>query len=631
MAATDVLSLTLAAWGGYSLRFGELFHPSLGQWLMIMAAPCIAIPIFVRLGLYRSVIRYIGEQALWSIFKGMSWSALVWALLAFLTQMTGAEGVPRSVLVLYWLIGLVLVAGTRFTARDVLWAPLHRRFRGRQTLIYGAGSAGRQLAASLRRGSDFFPAGFLDDDPFLHGADIDSLRVYNPMQLSTLIKRFDISDVIVSMPSASGIRQREMVSFLEKYPVRVRILPSMGDIASGKHLIKMVREVDIGDLLGRDPVAPDSQLLRQCIAGKTVLVTGGGGSIGSELCRQIIAIGPARLVLLEISEYALYQVTKLLEPLSGCTVVPVLGSVQDADLVKRLIAEHGVETLYHAAAYKHVPLVESNILEGVRNNVLGTFNVAQAAYEGGVEHFVLISTDKAVRPGNIMGASKRWAERIVQDFSSRIKMAGTRQSFCAVRFGNVLGSSGSVIPLFKEQIDQGGPVTVTHRDVTRYFMSIHEAVQLVIQAGSMAKGGEIFLLDMGKPVKILDLAKKMIRLAGYTVSDESEEGDIEIRITGLRPGEKLHEELLLDVKGAEGTAHPRIMTEGEAIVHPGQMDFFLGRLREALKKEHEAEQKVREILFDALSEELPVVEKSSTGSRVVSGDVSPAMKSPETP
>ena len=631
MMVTDVLSLILAAWGGYSLRFGELYQPTLEQWLLIFAAPLIAIPVFLRRGLYRSVIRYIGEQALWSIFKSMTLAALLWGLLAFMTQMTGSEGVPRSVLMLYWLIGLVLVVGTRFVARAMLWAPLHRRFRGRQVLIYGAGSAGRQLAASLRRGNDFFPTGFLDDDPYLHGADIDSLRVYSPKQMSLLIKQFDISDVIVCMPSASGIRLREIVDFLEEYPLRVRILPSMADIANGKHLTKMVRKVDIGDLLGRDPVAPDPCLLRQCIAGKSVMVTGGGGSIGSELCRQIVAIGPARLILLDISEHALYQVARLLEPLSDCEVVPVLGSVQDADLVKRLISRHGINTLYHAAAYKHVPLVEGNPIEGVKNNVFGTFAVAQAAFEQGVDHFVLISTDKAVRPSNIMGATKRWAELIIQDFSSLIREAGTGQKFCSVRFGNVLGSSGSVIPLFKEQIAQKGPVTVTHREVSRYFMSIHEAVQLVIQAGSMSKGGEIFLLDMGKPVKILDLARKMIRLAGYTISDDSESGDIEIQITGLRPGEKLHEELLLDVRGAEGTLHPRIMTEGESIVPPGQMDFFLGRLREALSRKEDTAEMIREILFDALTEELPSSGSSAGGHRGSPDYLVPISHSPKSP
>ncbi len=613
MAATDFFSLLLAAWGGYSLRFGTLYQPSFEQMLLIVAAPALAIPVFLRLGLYRSVIRYISEQALWTILKGMTLSALLWAMLAFMTQMTGAEGVPRSVLVLYWLIGLVLVAGSRFAARAVLWAPLHRRFRGRQVLIYGAGSAGRQLAASLRRGNDFFPAGFIDDDPYLQGADIDSMRVYSPQQLTMLIKQFDISDVIVSMPSAPGARQREMVASLEKYPVRVRILPSMADIANGKHLTKMVREVDIGDLLGRDPVAPDPQLLRQCIAGKSVMVTGAGGSIGTELCRQIVAIGPQKLVLLDLSEYALYQVKQILKPLSDCEVISVIGSVQNPSLVRKLIDLHEVKTLYHAAAYKHVPLVEDNIREGIKNNIFGTFVVTQAAFDLGVEHFVLISTDKAVHPTSVMGATKRWAEKIIQDFSSRIYQLGTNQSFCAVRFGNVLGSSGSVIPLFKEQIAKGGPVTVTHREVTRYFMSIHEAVQLVIQAGSMARGGETFLLDMGEPVKILDLARKMIRLAGYTVSEDDEEGEIEILFTGLRSGEKLHEELLLDVNEVEGTAHPRILTEKSGLDCLGQMGFFLESLKESLK-EGCSEEQIRVVLFDALKEELCQAELTHEGT-----------------
>ncbi len=572
MLAADFIVLMCAAWLAYSLRFGEWFVPNRMQFWMMAAAPVLAMPVFVRLGLYRSVIRYLSEHALWTVFKGMSLAALLWAGLAFMTAMTGIAGIPRSVLVLYWIIGLLLIGGSRFAARWVLWLPLHKRFSGRQVLIYGAGNAGRQLAASLRQGREYFPAGFIDDDEAMHGADVDGWRVYSPNNLDRLIRRFDINDVIVTMPSASSARRREIVTYLELFPVRVRILPAMTDIARGHHLVNMVREVDIGDLLGRDPVAADPALLGRCIAGKSVMVTGAGGSIGSELCRQIAAIGPARLVLLEASEHALYQIERELQSMSGCEVVACLGSVRDGNLVGRLLAQHGVHTIYHAAAYKHVPLVEANVSEGAANNVLGTLAVAQAAFDANVETFVLISTDKAVRTTSAMGATKRWAELVVQDFALRVKTEGRTQRFCAVRFGNVLGSSGSVIPLFKEQIAKGGPVTVTHAEVTRYFMSIHEAVELVIQASSLAGGGEIFLLDMGEPVKIIDLARNMIRLAGNSVCDEANpEGDIAITVTGLRPGEKLYEELLISSANAVGTAHPKIMKANE----PGLPEEFL--------------------------------------------------------
>jgi FlaA1/EpsC-like NDP-sugar epimerase len=576
----DVVALWLAAWVAFALRLGEFFVPNAQQAWLLLAAPALALPVFLKLGLYRSVIRYLGEQALWAVLKGMTVAALLWATLAFMTQQTGVAGVPRSVPVLYGLIGAVLVGGSRFLARWFLWLPVRKRFQGGQVLIYGAGGAGRQLASSLRAGRDVFPAGFLDDDPALRGTDVDGLRVYPPEHLPELLERFDIRDVIVTLPSASSARRRDIVTWLEGFPVRVRILPAMSDIANGRHLVNMVREVDIGDLLGRDAVAADPELLSQCISGKVVLVTGAGGSIGSELCRQIAALGPRRLVLLEASEHALYLIDKRLAASFPGEVVACLGSVEDQPVVAELLARHGVQTVYHAAAHKHVPLVEANPHEGASNNILGTRAVAQAALAAGVETFVLISTDKAVRPTNVMGATKRWAELIVQDCAAAARAAGRPQRFCAVRFGNVLGSSGSVIPLFKEQIAAGGPVTLTHPEVTRYFMSIHEAVELVIQAGSMAQGGEIFLLDMGEPVRIMDLAANMIRLAGQTVRDDANpEGDIEIHVTGLRPGEKLYEELLIASGNVEGTAHPKIMKASE----PGLAHDTLRNLHQRLE------------------------------------------------
>ncbi|MDE1989267.1 MAG: polysaccharide biosynthesis protein [Betaproteobacteria bacterium] len=581
MLAVDAVLLVGSVWAAYALRLGEWFLPNRAQLLLMLAAPAIAVPVFLRFGLYRSIIRYLGEQALWSVVKAMSLATLLWALLAFMTQMTGLQGVPRSVPLLYGLIGMAGVGGARFLARWLLWLPLRERFSGRQVLIYGAGDAGWQLAAALLQGREYFPAGFLDDDPALHGKDVGGLRVYAPSQLPTLIDRFDIRDVIVTLPQASSARRRDVVAFLERHPVRVRILPALADIANGRHLVQLVREADIGDLLGRDPVAADPQLLGQAISGKTVLVTGAGGSIGSELCRQIALLHPSALVLLEASEHGLYQIDRELRAIADFPLVPALGSVADAALVARLLAAHGVETVFHAAAHKHVPLVEQNVLEGVRNNVLGTWTLVRAAFDAGVATFVLISTDKAVRPANVMGATKRWAELIVQAAAREAAEAGRTQRFCAVRFGNVLGSSGSVIPLFREQIAAGGPVTVTHPEVTRYFMSIHEAVELVIQAGSLARGGEIFLLDMGEPVRIEDLARNMIRMAGY-------QDGIDIVFTGLRPGEKLTEELLIASSAASPTAHPKILRAAEPVLAPALLYERLDALRERLAAGDEA-------------------------------------------
>lgn len=580
MLAGDICLLTFAVWAAYALRFGEWFLPNREQAFLMLVAPLIALPIFLKAGLYRSVIRYMGEHALWSIMKGMTLAALIWAVLAFMTQMTGAGGVPRAVPVLYWLLGVVFIGGARFTARWMLWLPVRERFAGRQVLIYGAGDAGRQLAATLRQGREFFPAGFLDDNGALQGKDVGGLRVYAPTQLSYLTEQFDIHDVIVTVPKVSHVRRKEILAFLEQYPVRVRVLPALSDIASGRHLVNMLREVDIGDLLGRDAVVADPALLSKCIRDKVVLVTGAGGSIGSELCRQIAARRPRQLLMLEANEYALYQIDRVIRSIADFDVRAYLGSVEDYQTITHLLKHHGVHTIYHAAAHKHVPLVEANVVEGARNNVIGTHSLAQAAFLNGAETFLLISTDKAVRPTNVMGATKRWAELIVQDFANRANAAGTGQHFSAVRFGNVLGSSGSVIPLFKEQIAQGGPVTVTHTEVTRYFMSIHEAVELVIQASSMAHGGEVFLLDMGEPVKILDLARKMIRMAGQTERTNANlEGDIEIAVTGLRPGEKLYEELLISDENAQPTPHPKIKKAIELNLDSGILEAHLKELR----------------------------------------------------
>nr|WP_294889552.1 nucleoside-diphosphate sugar epimerase/dehydratase [uncultured Limnobacter sp.] len=580
----DFICLFFAVWGAYCLRLGYWYEPSVEQFALFLLAPVIAAPIFVINGLYRSVIRYVGEQALLAIVKSMGIATLLWTGVAFMTEMRGLEGVPRSVPVLYFMLATGFVAATRFGARWLLWLPLRKRFGNEQILIFGAGQAGHQLATSLLQGDKLFPAAFVDDNPNLVGKDLGGLRVHSVNQLPWLIEHYEVSSVIVCLPDVSSEKRREVVELLEQHRLKVRILPGLSDIVSGRNLVSLVREVDVGDLLGRDPIAADPALLHKCITGKVVLVTGAGGSIGSELSHQIAALSPKQLILLDHSEPALYQVHRKVEGLNACPVVPCLGSVADADLIRHVFKTYHVQTVYHAAAHKHVPLVESNISEGVKNNILGTQNVAQAAAEFGSETFVLISTDKAVRPTNVMGSTKRWAELAIQQVA---RSQSNKTIFCAVRFGNVLGSSGSVIPLFKEQIQKGGPITVTHPEINRFFMSIHEAVELVIQAGSMAQGGEVFLLDMGESVKIVDLAKKMISLAGLTEKTADGKGDIEIQFTGLRPGEKLYEELLIDSAGAEKTAHPKIMRAHEAGLSKDQWGQVFSTLFERLNADQE--------------------------------------------
>lgn len=592
LMAVDFVCLFAAVWSAYALRMGEFIEPKFWQLVLFVAAPLVAIPVFAVNGLYRSVIRYVGEKALWTIVKSMFFAVLLWSSLVFFLDVQRFEAAPRSVPLLYFLLGTVIIAASRFGARWLIWLPVRRQISDRQVLIFGANPAGIQLAESLMAGHDLFPAGFVDDTPDLVHKDISGIRVYPPNRLAYLVDHFEIRDAIVCLPQASSSRRREVVEMLEKHRLRVRILPALSDLATGKNIVNLVRDVDVGDLLGRDPVAADHAILSKCIRNKVVLVTGAGGSIGSELCRQIASLGPAKLLVMDQSEPALYQVHRKLENMGLCSVTPYLGSVSDALRVNQVFAQHGVQTVYHAAAHKHVPLVESNIAEGVKNNILGTQTVATAALNHGVETFVLISTDKAVRPTNVMGATKRWAEIVVQNLAAK----SDKTVFCAVRFGNVLGSSGSVIPLFKEQIANGGPVTVTHPEINRFFMSIHEAVELVIQASSLAKGGEVFLLDMGESVKIVDLARNMIRLAGLKPYDPlTGDGDIAIEFTGLRPGEKLFEELLIDNSNAEGTVHPKILSANEPM---NSEQEFVGLLEQLLGcLERHADLEARELLL----------------------------------
>jgi FlaA1/EpsC-like NDP-sugar epimerase len=594
----DIGSISLSVWIAFALRFGEFYSLNSDQIYALLGIIGIEISCLFVFGAYRSVIRYFGGKSAWIILKATVVSSVLWASAVFMLQITGIDGVPRTIPVIYAFICTFFLVGVRLYAKWLLNSAYKVSYSGRKTLIFNAGSAGRQLAASLNHSSELRVLGFIDDNPTFSGKDVDGLRVFSSERLESLISRLGVEVVIVASSDLSGNRHKAILGLLEKHKVQVRVLPAISDIASGRHLINMVREVDIGDLLGREPVHANADLLGRCIKGRSVLVTGAGGSIGSELCRQILGLSPKRLVLLEASEAALYQVDRSLRKINDCEVVSVLGSVKDREKMKALLEEYCIDTIYHAAAHKHVPLVESNVIEGVLNNIYGTRSIIEAAYDcthlgstsayRGPSNFILISTDKAVRPTNVMGATKRWAELVLHDYAEKVRLDAGKLTFAAVRFGNVLGSSGSVIPLFKEQITQGGPITVTHSEITRYFMSIHEAVELVIQAGSMAEGGEVFLLDMGEPVKIVDLAEKMIALSG-------KKGQINIAVTGLRPGEKLYEELLIGAENAKPTGHPKIMKAMEPLEGSESIQDLLSRIDDLVKSESVPE--LRELLL----------------------------------
>ncbi|UGY10997.1 polysaccharide biosynthesis protein [Phyllobacterium pellucidum] len=556
----DVIALTFAVWLSYLLRFGTFFIPNSEQALLMVAAPLIGLPVFIRFGLYRAVIRYLPDKAIWTMIQAVTISVILWVCLAFLTLMTGAEGVPRAIPFLYWVLSIGIICGSRFGAKWLLWSALRDKLMARQCLIFGAGDAGRQLANALRSQNEVSVAGFIDDDRSLHGMDILGIRVYPTQHLETLIDNFGISELIVTTSSLSGIERRRLIGRLKALDVKVRILPAISDLTAGKYLISHLRDIDIDDLLGRSPVPADPTLLDKTVEGRVILVTGAGGSIGSELCRTIVKLAPAKLIVFDVNEHSIYQLQRELAGITDCVIVPALGSISDASLIRALLAEHKVENVYHCAAYKHVPLVEENVVEGARNNVIGTDVLAAMSQQAGVRNFVLISSDKAVRPSNVMGATKRWAELIVRHQGDIAREQGTGQIFASVRFGNVIGSSGSVVPLFREQIAQGGPLTVTHDDMTRYFMSVREAAELIIQAGALSEGGDILLLEMGDPVRIRDLAENMILLAGLSVKDSSNpDGDIEIVTVGIRDGEKLHEELFYDPTGVGSTSHTKIL------------------------------------------------------------------------
>jgi len=589
--SVDLGLCVLTIWLAFYLRLGEFVALSGTALWAVAASVGIALPIFVVSGLYRAIFRYSGWPALLAVARAVGIYGLLYA--SVFTAI-GVVGVPRTVGIIQPILLLLFVGASRALARVWLgdqYLSILKRASRPKVLIYGAGTTGRQLAAAMANSHEMQVAGFLDDDDRLHGHVLNGQPIYNPADLDNLATTFNISDVLLAMPRLSRNRLNEILSQIRSAHVAVRTLPSVTDLAQGKVSISDLRELDIDDLLGREPVTPNHILLAKNIVGKVVLVTGAGGSIGSELCRQILAVNPVKLLLIEQSEFALYAIhQELEEKLAGLesttppALVPLLASVQDDDRMREIIATWHPDTVYHAAAYKHVPLVEHNPAAGIKNNVLGTLRTAQAAAENGVSDFVLISTDKAVRPTNVMGASKRLAEMALQALAvnqaGTVGTSGTR--FSMVRFGNVLGSSGSVVPKFRQQIRDGGPITLTHPEVTRYFMTIPEAAQLVIQAGAMAKGGDVFVLEMGQPVKIMDLARRMVELSGLTVKDEQNpEGEIEIAVTGLRPGEKLYEELLIG-DNPKPTVHPRIMKAHEEFMPWAEFEAKLTALEMAL-------------------------------------------------
>ena len=583
--SVDLGLCVLTVWLAFYLRLGEFVTLSGTELWAVGASVGLALPIFIVSGLYRAIFRYSGWPALLAVARAVGIYSLLYA--SVFTAI-GVAGVPRTVGIIQPMLLLLFVGASRAFARAWLgdqYQSILKRTARPKVLIYGAGTTGRQLAAAMANSHEMQVAGFLDDDDRLHGHVLNGQPIYNPADLDNLATTLNISDVLLAMPSLSRRRRNEILSQVRSARVAVRTLPSMNDLAQGKVRISDLRELDIDDLLGREPVALNHILLAKNIVGKVVLVTGPGGSIGSELCRQILAMNPAKLLLIDQSEFALYAIhQELEEKLAGLdgvappVLVPLLASVQDDDRMREILSTWHPDTVYHAAAYKHVPLVEHNPVAGIKNNVLGTLRTAQAAAENGVADFMLISTDKAVRPTNVMGASKRLAEMALQALAAT--QTGTK--FSMVRFGNVLGSSGSVVPKFRQQIRDGGPITLTHPEVTRYFMTIPEAAQLVIQAGAMAKGGDVFVLDMGQPVKIMDLARRMVELSGLTVKDEEHpEGDIEIAVTGLRPGEKLYEELLIG-DNPKPTVHPRIMKAHEEFIPWAEFETRLNALEMAL-------------------------------------------------
>ncbi|MEZ2129506.1 MULTISPECIES: polysaccharide biosynthesis protein [unclassified Sinorhizobium] len=586
----DASLCILTVWLSYCFRLNDWVLLSGVQWLPVIVSLLLALPIFIVMGLYRAIFRYAGMSAFIAVLKAIAIYGV--AFMAVFTAIS-LPGVPRTVGILQPLLLLIAIGLSRLGIRYWLGDAYQRTLRKNaqaKVLIYGAGAAGRQLAAALANSTELNVVGYLDDDPRLRGGIMGGLPIYDPSDLQAVVEARNIRDVLLALPSASRQRRNQILDDIRKARVTVRTLPDLTALAQGRVAVSDIRELDIEDLLGRDAIVPSQALLEKNTRGKVVMVTGAGGSIGGELCRQIMKGEPSVLILVDQSEFALYslhaELLKLAELYENqdLQILPILCSVRDGQRMEQIMRSWRPQTLYHAAAYKHVPLVEHNPVEGIRNNVMGTVVTALAAQKCGVANFVLISTDKAVRPTNVMGASKRLAEMVLQALAAEQTVSRTRTTFCMVRFGNVLGSSGSVVPLFRQQIRDGGPITLTHPDITRYFMTIPEASQLVIQAGAMAEGGDVFLLDMGEPIRIADLARRMVELSGLAVKDEANpDGDIELAITGLRPGEKLFEELLIG-DNPEPTEHPRIMKAREDLLFWPELSKRLRTLDAALDR-----------------------------------------------
>ncbi|MBO0496463.1 nucleoside-diphosphate sugar epimerase/dehydratase [Pseudomonas sp. Marseille-Q1929] len=623
--ATDVVLVWLALWMAFVVRLGidEMVNPIIFHPWLFFSAPLVAVPLFIRFGMYRAVMRYFGNDALVAIIKAVSLSSLILGLVVYWYS-NHQNVVPRSIIFNYWWLSLIMIGGLRLAMRqyflgDWFAASQHVPFTNREdglprVAVYGAGAAGNQLVAALRMGRLMRPVAFIDDDVSISDRIISGLQVYKPKHIQRMIEVTGAQEILLAIPSSNRGRRREILGFLEGFPLHVRSVPGFMDLASGRVKVDDIQEVDIADLLGRDTVPAQEDLLEHCIRGRSVMVTGAGGSIGSELCRQILSLRPTTLLLFEHGEFNLYSILNELEQRIAreslpVRLLPILGSVRNQSKLLDVMKAWHVDTVYHAAAYKHVPMVEHNIAEGVLNNVLGTLYTAQAALQSGVANFVLISTDKAVRPTNVMGSTKRLAEMTLQALSreaapilfgekSNISQVN-KTRFTMVRFGNVLGSSGSVIPLFHRQIKSGGPLTVTHPKITRYFMTIPEAAQLVIQAGSMGLGGDVFVLDMGEPVKIVELAEKMVHLSGLSVrSEKNPQGDIAIEFTGLRPGEKLYEELLIGDNVAQ-TQHPMIMSANEDHISWEALKVRLNQLLAAVDEDDYT--RVRQLLRETVS------------------------------
>ncbi|MGB7433569.1 MAG: nucleoside-diphosphate sugar epimerase/dehydratase [Ahrensia sp.] len=599
----DYCLLVLAAWLAFQLRLGFGYNVNPSQILMIAIAPLCAIPIFVRFGLYRQVLRYLPERVLLNILEATGLASVLWLAIVFFSGQYGGTGVPRSVPMLYFLLAMTTVAATRYLAKWAIFGRHENRKKGSRTIIYGAGEAGTQLVHALASSPDASVVGFVDDDSRLHGRDVAGHRVHSPASLPDLVRNLGVESIVLCVPSVAGTRKLEIVSSLAKLPVKTQIVPSISDIASGRYIVDNIQKIELADLIGRSRVPPDLDLIGSVVRGKRVVVTGAGGSIGSALVNLIWLHAPRSIVLIDNNEFALFEVSRKLNSLDDTThFEAVLASAADEVAMEAVFDKHQPEIVFHAAAYKHVDLVERNPAEAIRNNIGSTEVLARLSYSRQVQRFVLISSDKAVKPTNVMGATKRASELITRKYAEDALTAGSGQVFLAVRFGNVVGSRGSVVPLFEEQIRNGGPVTVTDRRMTRYFMSISEAVELIVQAAGLADGGETFLLEMGEPISIYELARNMIGMSGLTVRDDlNPSGDIEIIFTGAKAGEKIREELFYDPANNTRTRHPKIV---KAKRFTSAHEYIMLRLHELMAttvgpNRAESGDKLFEVLRDA--------------------------------